>query len=282
MRILITGTAGFIGFHLARRLLDEGHQVLGIDGLTAYYDVSLKEARHAILARHPDFEAAILMLEDGEALETSAAARFKPDAIIHLAAQAGVCYSLGKSPRSYIDANVVGTFNVLEMARIHAVRHLMVASTSLIYGGNTKLPFAETDPVDAPLSLYAATKKATELMSHAYSHLHGIPTTAFRFFTVYGPWGRPDMALFKFVEAIPAGRPIDVYNSRRHAARLHLRRRPSEGHRPAAAEAPARRRGRGWRGEPGRAVAGGEHRPRRPGESDGLHRPDRALPGAQG
>jgi len=210
MRILITGTAGFIGFHLARRLLAEGHEILGVDGFTPYYDVGLKQARHAILKESPAFTAAVLMLEDGAHLATTSA-HFRPEAIIHLAAQAGVRYSL-ENPRAYIDANLVGTFNVMETARVGGVRHLMLASTSSVYGANDKMPFVETDRADTPLTLYAATKKATELMTHSYSHLWGLPTTAFRFFSVYGPWGRPDMALYKFVEAILAGRPIDIYN----------------------------------------------------------------------
>ena len=210
MRVLITGTAGFIGFHLARRLLDEGHQIAGVDGLTAYYDVELKRARHAILKRYDAFAEHVLMLEDAAALAALGQA-FQPAVIVHLAAQAGVRYSL-ENPRAYVDANLVGTFNALELARDQSVEHLLLASTSSVYGANTDMPFAETDRADHPLTFYAATKKAMELMSHSYSHLWGIPTTAFRFFTVYGPWGRPDMALFKFVEATLKGRPIDVYN----------------------------------------------------------------------
>jgi UDP-glucuronate 4-epimerase len=210
MRILVTGTAGFIGFHLARRLIAEGHEVAGLDGFTTYYDVELKRARHAILKRHNGFSEHVAMLEDREALEKIGDA-FKPEAIIHLAAQAGVRYSL-ENPAAYVDANLVGTFHVMELARKHAVGHFMLASTSSAYGANTDMPFAETDRADHPMTLYAATKKATELMSHSYSHLWNIPTTAFRFFTVYGPWGRPDMALFKFVEATMKGLPIDVYN----------------------------------------------------------------------
>lgn len=210
MRILITGTAGFIGFHLAGRLLAQDHEIVGIDGLTPYYDVGLKRARHDILRRNPPFTEAVLMLEDDGAF-AAICERFAPEAIIHLAAQAGVRYSL-ENPRAYIDANLVGTFNVLEAARGGAVRHLMLASTSSVYGANEKMPFLETDRADTPLTLYAATKKATELMSHSYSHLWNIPTTVFRFFSVYGPWGRPDMALFKFVQAILADREIDVYN----------------------------------------------------------------------
>jgi len=210
MRILVTGTAGFIGFHLAGRLLAEDHEIVGVDGLTPYYDVSLKRARHDILKKSPAFTEAVLMLEDDQAFG-SACAEFRPEAIIHLAAQAGVRYSL-EDPRAYIDANLIGTFNVMEAARSGAVQHLMLASTSSIYGANETMPFIETQRADAPLTLYAATKKATELMTHSYSHLWKIPTTVFRFFTVYGPWGRPDMALFKFVKAILAGQPIDVYN----------------------------------------------------------------------
>jgi UDP-glucuronate 4-epimerase len=210
MRLLITGSAGFIGFHLARRFLDEGHEVLGVDGLTPYYDVSLKLARHDHLKKLPGFVERILMLEDGAALSEAIAA-FQPEVILHLAAQAGVRYSLD-NPRAYIDANLTGAFNVLEAARRAEVRHLLIASTSSVYGANQQMPFRETDRTAHPLSLYAATKSAGEQMSHSYSHLWGLPTTAFRFFTVYGPWGRPDMALFKFVHGIRAGQPIDVYN----------------------------------------------------------------------
>lgn len=210
MRILVTGTAGFIGFHLARRLIADGHEVAGLDGMTTYYDVELKRSRHAILKQHNAFSEHIVMLEDTAAV-AELGKSFKPEIIVHLAAQAGVRYSL-ENPRAYIDANLVGTFNIMELAREHAVDHLLLASTSSAYGANTDMPFAETDRADHPMTLYAATKKATELMSHSYSHLWGIPTTAFRFFTVYGPWGRPDMALFKFVDATLKDRPIDVYN----------------------------------------------------------------------
>jgi UDP-glucuronate 4-epimerase len=210
MRILITGTAGFIGFHLARRLIADGHEITGVDGMTAYYDVALKRARHAILKKHNGFAAYELMLEDLLALEEAVDAA-KPEVIIHLAAQAGVRYSL-ENPRAYVDANVIGAFHVQEMAKRMEVQHLLIASTSSAYGANETIPFHETDKADHPLTLYAATKRAGEAMSHAYAHLHGIPTTVFRFFTVYGPWGRPDMALFKFVEAMANGRPIEVYN----------------------------------------------------------------------
>ena len=209
MRILVTGAAGFIGFHLCQRLIAEGHEVTGLDGMTTYYDVALKAARLAQLKTHNAFAFEQVMLEDADGL-AAAVRRAQPDIIVHLAAQAGVRYSL-EHPRAYVDANLVGTFNVLEQARQHAVRHLLFASTSSIYGANEKRPFEETDRADYPLTLYAATKKSGELMSHAHSHLWNIPTTAFRFFTVYGPWGRPDMAHWRFAEAILAGKPIEIY-----------------------------------------------------------------------
>ncbi|WP_342641113.1 NAD-dependent epimerase [Rhodoligotrophos ferricapiens] len=211
MRFLITGTAGFIGFHLARRLLDGGHFVVGLDGMTPYYDIRLKEARHAILARSNGFRAQIGMLEDMAALERAAEIA-EPEIIVHLAAQAGVRYSL-ENPRAYVDSNLTGSFNILELARQLQPRHLLLASTSSAYGANEKMPFVETDKADHPITLYAATKKAMEVMSHSYAHLWGLPTTCFRFFTVYGPWGRPDMALFKFVDAIANDRPIDIYGN---------------------------------------------------------------------
>ena len=210
MRIMVTGTAGFIGFHLAKRLLDDGHEVLGLDGFTPYYDVRLKESRHAILRKRNGFKEERLMLEDMASLER-AWSENPIDAVVHLAAQAGVRYSL-ENPRAYIDANLVGTFNVMELVRMRPVRHFMLASTSSAYGANTRMPFHETDRTDHPLTLYAATKKAGELMAHSYSHLWNIPTTAFRFFSVYGTWGRPDMALFKFTKGIIEGTPIDIYN----------------------------------------------------------------------
>lgn len=209
-RILITGTAGFIGYHLAKLLLDEGFRVHGYDGMTDYYDVALKQRRHAMLLQNPNFTATEGRLEDLETFDAMAD-DFKPEIIVHLAAQAGVRYSL-EQPRAYIDANVVGTFNVMEAARRHAVQHLLMASTSSVYGANEDMPYAETDKADTQLTIYAATKKATESMGHSYAHLWNIPTTMFRFFTVYGPWGRPDMALFKFTDAILDGRPIDIYN----------------------------------------------------------------------
>jgi UDP-glucuronate 4-epimerase len=213
MRYLITGTAGFIGFHVAKRLIDEGHFVVGFDGMTPYYDVTLKERRHAILQRSNGFKAVTAMLEDKAALDR-AAELAEPEVIIHLAAQAGVRYSL-ENPKAYVDANLVGSWNMLELAKAIAPKHLMLASTSSIYGANEKIPFAEADRADEPMTLYAATKKSMELMAHSYAHLYKVPTTAFRFFTVYGPWGRPDMALFKFVDAIDNGRPIDIYGEGR-------------------------------------------------------------------
>ncbi|MBL6428303.1 MAG: GDP-mannose 4,6-dehydratase [Maritimibacter sp.] len=209
-RIFITGTAGFIGYHLARLLLDEGHTVHGFDGMTDYYDVTLKQRRHAMLSQSERFAATEAMLEDLAAVDT-AIDGFVPEIIVHLAGQAGVRYSL-ENPRAYVDANVVGTFNIMEAARRHEVRHLMMASTSSVYGANTEMPFKETDKADTPMTIYAATKKATEAMGHSYAHLYDLPTTMFRFFTVYGPWGRPDMALFKFVRATLGGEAIDVYN----------------------------------------------------------------------
>jgi UDP-glucuronate 4-epimerase len=210
MRFFVTGTAGFIGFHLAQRLLEQGHQVVGYDGMTSYYDVRLKEARHALLLRNERFRAHIAPLEDMERL-MRAVEEAEPEVIVHLAAQAGVRYSL-ENPRAYVDANLIGAFNILELARITEPRHLLMASTSSVYGANAEVPFLESERADHPLTLYAATKKANEAMAHSYAHLWSLPTTLFRFFTVYGPWGRPDMAPFKFVDAIEKGKPIDVYN----------------------------------------------------------------------
>jgi UDP-glucuronate 4-epimerase len=209
-RVLITGTAGFIGFHLAQLLLAEGFKVHGYDGMTDYYDVNLKRRRHQMLLQHPGFEATEGMLEDEERL-WSVAERFQPDVIVHLAAQAGVRWSI-ENPRAYIDANIIGCFNIMEAARRVGVRHLLMASTSSVYGANTDMPFAEYHKADTPMSFYAATKKANEAMAHAWAHIHGLPISMFRFFTVYGPWGRPDMALFKFTRAILERNPIDVYN----------------------------------------------------------------------
>ena len=209
-RILVTGSAGFIGFHLCRLLLAEGFEVAGLDAMTDYYDVRLKERRHAMLLEDGRFSRTVGRLEDMEALERLFAGG-RPDAVVHLAAQAGVRHSL-EDPRSYVDANVVGTFNLLECARTAGTGHLLMASTSSVYGAGTAMPFVETAPTDAPMTIYAATKKATEAMGHSCAHLWGLPVTAFRFFTVYGPWGRPDMALFRFTKGILEGTPIDLYN----------------------------------------------------------------------
>jgi UDP-glucuronate 4-epimerase len=209
MRVLVTGAAGFIGFHMARLLLERGDEVVGIDGFTPYYDVALKHARQEILDQHGLYTGHRLMLEDAAGLKRAYGDGF--DIVFHFAAQAGVRYSL-ENPRAYTDANLVGTFNLLELMRAKPPRHALLASTSSVYGANAKIPFFETDPADHPLTLYAASKKANEEMAHSYAHLFAIPTTMLRFFTVYGPWGRPDMALFKFVEAILRGEPIDLYN----------------------------------------------------------------------
>lgn len=209
-KVFITGTAGFIGFHLAQLLLDEGFRVHGFDGMTDYYDVKLKQRRHQMLLQNPHFSMTEGMLED-DALITQVTDDFAPDVIVHLAGQAGVRYSL-ENPRAYLDSNLVGTFNVMEAARRLKAEHLLMASTSSVYGANEDMPFAETDKADTALTFYAATKKANEAMAHSYAHLWDLPTTMFRFFTVYGPYGRPDLALFKFVDAILDGRPIDIYN----------------------------------------------------------------------
>ncbi len=209
MRVYITGAAGFIGFHLAKLLLDEGHAVRGHDGMTDYYDLRLKEGRLAQLTQQPGFGFHRGMLEDAGDLAADIAA-FAPEVIVHLGAQAGVRYSL-EAPRSYLSSNIEGTFNVLEAARDCEVGHLLLASTSSVFGANTEMPYRETDKADTQVSLYAATKKATEAISHSWAHLYGLPVTAFRFFTVYGPWGRPDMAPWKFTKAILSGETIDVY-----------------------------------------------------------------------
>jgi len=209
MKYLVTGAAGFIGFHVSERLLQAGHQVVGIDNLNDYYDVNLKQARLDLLQK-PGFSFHKIDLADRTAM-ASLFADEKFDRVIHLAAQAGVRYSL-ENPHAYADANLIGHLNVLEGCRHNKVQHLLYASSSSVYGLNRKMPFSTEDSVDHPVSLYAATKKANELMSHTYAHLYGLPTTGLRFFTVYGPWGRPDMALFKFTKAMLEGKSIDVYN----------------------------------------------------------------------
>jgi len=214
MKVLITGSAGFIGSTLALRLLDRGDEVVGIDNLNDYYDVELKKARLARVARYPGFTDLRIDLEDRAAMET-AFATHRPQRVVNLAAQAGVRYSI-ENPMAYVDTNLLGFGNVLEGCRHNGVEHLVYASSSSVYGANTNMPFSVHDNVDHPLSLYAASKKANELMAHTYSHLYGIPATGLRFFTVYGPWGRPDMALFKFTRAILAGEPIDVFNFGHH------------------------------------------------------------------
>ena len=216
MKVLVTGAAGFIGLHVAQRLLARGDTVVGIDSLNAYYDPSLKTARLARLAEDPHaaaFRFEKLDVADGAALD-ALFARERFDRVVHLAAQAGVRYSID-NPLAYGEANLSGFLNVLEACRRHPVAHLVYASSSSVYGGNAKMPFSESDSVDHPVSLYAATKKANELMAHTYSHLYGTPTTGLRFFTVYGPWGRPDMAYFSFTRDILAGKPIAVYNDGR-------------------------------------------------------------------
>src|SRR5260370_30250404 len=213
MTVLVTGAAGFIGFALASRLLEQGESVYGIDNLTPYYDVALKEARLALLKAHPSFRFAPIDIADPASSEDFSA-RDRFDTIVHPAAQAGVRYSLDRR-LAYVDANLVGFAHVLEGARGQRVRHFVFASSSSVYGANRKLPFSENDNVDHPITLYAATKKANELTAHSYAHLFGLPCTGFRFFPIYGPWGRPDMAPLKFTKAIVAGEPIPVFNEGR-------------------------------------------------------------------
>lgn len=207
---LVTGSAGFIGYHTAKRLLQEGWSVIGLDCLSDYYDVALKEKRHALLGEFERFSPVVGKLED-PGLLMSLFKTYTPQVVVHLAAQAGVRYSIDE-PRSYVESNLVGTFELLEAARAYPPHHMLLASTSSAYGANTKMPYAETDKADNQMSFYAATKKANEAMAHSYAHLYDLPVTMFRFFTVYGPWGRPDMALFKFTKAILNGDPIDIYN----------------------------------------------------------------------
>ncbi len=210
MRVLLTGSAGFIGFHLARRLLADGHVVHGVDNLTPYYDVRLKQARLALLAERAGFTAHLVDVSDRGALRSAFTAA-RPEVVVHLAAQAGVRHAISH-PDSYIQANLLGTHQVVELSRAFDVGHLLMASTSSVYGSSSAMPFTEHDPADTPLTIYAATKRAGELLGHSAAHLWRVPTTAFRFFTVYGPWGRPDMALFRFTRAIIEGSPIDVHN----------------------------------------------------------------------
>lgn len=214
MKVLITGSAGFIGSALSLRLLERGDEVIGLDCLSDYYDVNLKKARLARTVDHPGYTDLRINLEDREAV-AEAFAKYKPNRVVNLAAQAGVRYSI-ENPQSYIDTNLVGFGNILEGCRHNDVEHLVYASSSSVYGANTSMPFSVHDNVDHPLSLYAASKKANELMAHTYSHLYQLPTTGLRFFTVYGPWGRPDMALFLFTKSILAGEPINVFNYGNH------------------------------------------------------------------
>jgi UDP-glucuronate 4-epimerase len=207
---LVTGSAGFIGFHLCARLLKDGHRVVGLDAVTDYYDVSLKEARLNLLRPFDTFREVTARVED-PGLMMSLFEEEKPDYVVHLAAQAGVRYSI-ENPRSYLESNIIGTFELLEAARAHPPKQMLLASTSSAFGANTQMPYQETQRADHQMSFYAATKKSTENMAHSYAHLFDLPFTMFRFFTVYGPWGRPDMALFKFTKAILQGKPIDVYN----------------------------------------------------------------------
>lgn len=213
MKYFITGSSGFIGFHLARRLLQDGHYVTGFDGMTPYYDVRLKEARHAALRQFPRFRSTIAMLEDNEILQASLKAS-GADVVVHLAAQAGVRYSL-ENPSAYVCSNLTGSWNLIDAVHRMGCAHLLLASTSSVYGASKSIPFRETNIADEPLTIYAATKKGMELMAHSQAHLHKQPTTVFRFFTVYGPWGRPDMALFKFTKAILENRAIEIYGDGR-------------------------------------------------------------------
>jgi UDP-glucuronate 4-epimerase len=211
MKILITGSSGFIGFHLSKKLLDKGHNVYGYDSMNNYYDISLKKARYSILKKYKNFSFTKNKLENKSSLE-KVFKKFKPSIVIHLAAQAGVRYSIEK-PRVYLDSNIIGSYNIIEVSKKFNVKHLIMASSSSVYGANKKIPFKETDKTETQLSIYAATKKSNESMAHSYSNIWKIPITMLRFFTVYGPWGRPDMALFKFTKGILANKKIDIYNN---------------------------------------------------------------------
>ena len=209
--IFVTGSAGFIGFHLSKLLIDEGNIVIGIDAMTDYYDIDLKQSRLKILKQKSNFTDVKLDITNYQLLE-DLFKKYNPKYLIHLAAQAGVRYSI-KDPRSYLNSNIIGTFNILELIKKYNVSHTLIASTSSVYGSNREMPFKENHKTETQMSFYAATKKSCEIMSHSFSHIHNLPITNFRFFTVYGPWGRPDMALFKFVKAIKENKPIDVYNN---------------------------------------------------------------------
>jgi UDP-glucuronate 4-epimerase len=211
MKILITGSSGFIGFHLSKKLLDKGHRVYGYDSMNNYYDVKLKKARYNLLKKYKNFSFTKNKLENKDSLE-KVFKKFKPNVVVHLAAQAGVRYSIQK-PRVYLDSNITGTYNIIEVSKKLNVKHLIMASSSSVYGANKKIPFKEIDKTETQLSIYAATKKSNESMAHSYSNIWGVPITMLRFFTVYGPWGRPDMALFKFTKGILSNRKIDIYNN---------------------------------------------------------------------
>ena len=211
MKILITGSSGFIGFHLSKKLLDKGHRVYGYDSMNNYYDVRLKKARYNILKKYKNFSFTKNKLENKNSLE-KVFKKFKPSIVIHLAAQAGVRYSIEK-PRVYLDSNITGSYNIIEVSKKFNVKHLIMASSSSVYGANKRIPFKETDKTETQLSIYAATKKSNESMAHSYSNIWKVPITMLRFFTVYGPWGRPDMALFKFTKGILANKKIDIYNN---------------------------------------------------------------------
>jgi UDP-glucuronate 4-epimerase len=284
MRVLVTGAAGFIGSALSARLLARGDQVLGFDNLNDYYDPTLKQARLARLSPQPGFSFVKASLEDRAALE-SAFSAFKPQRVVNLAAQAGVRYSL-ENPHAYIDSNIVGFTNILEACRHGGVEHLVYASSSSVYGANRKLPFSVQDPVDHPVSLYAATKKANELMAHTYSHLFALPTTGLRFFTVYGPWGRPDMALFLFTRKILAGEPIEVFNHGKHTRDFTYVDDIVEGVMRTLDRVPgpdpAVRSAQAHCGHVLGALPGLQHRQPPAGGAVALHRSHRRVPGAQG